>query len=209
MKYLGHILSTTGVRPDPDKIKVLLDWETPRNLKEVQPFHGLGNYVNFARISRPLTNLMKKEAPFAWTLSAKRPLPLSNVTSLMRRCNITSTQSSLLFLLLTLLTARPAPPYINCTPALTKNLSSDPSMTRGFLRSSELLRSGNQSSSPCMTSSRSARTIEPLSTSETLCPTSPLGRILYLSRFNFQIVYKPGYENHTADALSRKDPSVY
>jgi RNase H-like domain found in reverse transcriptase len=67
VKYLGHILSTTGVRPDPDKIKVLLDWETPRNLKEVQPFHGLGNYVNFARISRPLTNLMKKEAPFAWT----------------------------------------------------------------------------------------------------------------------------------------------
>ena len=71
-KYLGHILSTTGVRPDPDKIKVLLDWETPRNLKEVQAFHGLGNYYrknigNFARIARPLTNLMKKEAPFAWT----------------------------------------------------------------------------------------------------------------------------------------------
>ena len=71
-RYLGHILSTSGIRLDPRKVPALLDWPVPKTTKEVHPFHGLGSYYRgyiegFARIAKPLTELMKKDAPFLWS----------------------------------------------------------------------------------------------------------------------------------------------
>ena len=67
--YPGHILSTSGIRPDPRKVQALLDWPVPKATKEVHQFHSLGSYYRgyiegFARIAKPLTELMKKVAPF-------------------------------------------------------------------------------------------------------------------------------------------------
>ena len=69
---LGHILSTSGIRPDPRKVQALLDWPVPKTTKEVHQFHGLGSYYRgyvegFARMAKPLTELMKKDAPFLWS----------------------------------------------------------------------------------------------------------------------------------------------
>ena len=71
-RYLGHILSTSGIRPDPCKVQALLDWPVPRTTKEVCQFHGLGSYYwgyieGFARIAKPLTELMKIDAMFVWS----------------------------------------------------------------------------------------------------------------------------------------------
>ena len=71
-RYLGHILSTSGIRPDPRKVQALLDWPVTRTTKEVHQFHGLGSYYRgyiegFARIAKPLTELMKKDAMFVWS----------------------------------------------------------------------------------------------------------------------------------------------
>ena len=71
-RYLGHILSTSGIRPDPRKVQALLDWPVPRTTKEVHQFHGLGSYYQgyiegFARIAKPLTELIKKDAMFVWS----------------------------------------------------------------------------------------------------------------------------------------------
>ena len=71
-RYLGHILSTSGIRPDPRKVQALLDWPVPKTTKEVHQFHGLGSnyrgYIEgFAGIAKPLTELMKKDAPFLWS----------------------------------------------------------------------------------------------------------------------------------------------
>ena len=71
-RYLGHILSTSGIRPDPCKVQELLDWPVPKTTKEVHQFHGLGSYYRgymegFARIAKPLTELMKKDATFIWS----------------------------------------------------------------------------------------------------------------------------------------------
>lgn len=65
IKYLGHILSSEGVRPDPGKIDVLLNWEMPNTVVGMQQFLGLANYFrkfvpNFSRIAAPLYNLTKK-----------------------------------------------------------------------------------------------------------------------------------------------------
>ncbi|KAK8934874.1 hypothetical protein KSP39_PZI014681 [Platanthera zijinensis] len=39
-KFLGHLLTPAGVEPNPDKVKVILDLESPRNAKEVQRLAG-------------------------------------------------------------------------------------------------------------------------------------------------------------------------
>ena len=71
-RYLGHILSTSGIRPDPRKVQALLDWPVPRTTQEVHQFDGLGSYYRgyiegFTRIAKPLTELKKKDAPFVWS----------------------------------------------------------------------------------------------------------------------------------------------
>ena len=35
VKYLGMIISTTGVKMDPEKVQCITDWESPRNIKDV------------------------------------------------------------------------------------------------------------------------------------------------------------------------------
>ena len=40
-KYLGHIITTHGIQPDPDKINVIHQWPTPNTLKKLKSFLGL------------------------------------------------------------------------------------------------------------------------------------------------------------------------
>ena len=72
VKYLGHIVSTTGIRPDPDKITAVKNFPIPKTVKQTQSFLGLANYYRnfverFAQISEPLTNLTRKNTKFIWT----------------------------------------------------------------------------------------------------------------------------------------------
>ena len=57
--YLGHVISTDGVAPDPSKTKQITDQLAPRTVQEVQQLLGLANYYhrfiqNFARITKLL-----------------------------------------------------------------------------------------------------------------------------------------------------------
>lgn len=67
--YLGHIISDQGVKLDPAKIQTVKEFPTPRNAKK--QFLGLAGYYrrfipNFSKVTKPLTNLLKKEEPFDW-----------------------------------------------------------------------------------------------------------------------------------------------
>ena len=44
VKFLGHIMSRTGITMDLGKIKDVQNWPTPTNKWEVQSFLGLVNY---------------------------------------------------------------------------------------------------------------------------------------------------------------------
>ena len=46
ISFLGHIISQNGIEADPSKIEKILDWPTPKNIKEVQQFLGLVKYLN-------------------------------------------------------------------------------------------------------------------------------------------------------------------
>jgi hypothetical protein len=63
--YLGHIISEEGIVVDPEKIKSIEGWPTPRNVTEVRSFMGLAGYYKrfiegFSKIAHPITSLQKK-----------------------------------------------------------------------------------------------------------------------------------------------------
>ena len=72
LKFLGHVLSSDGVSPDPDKVQSVLRARAPTTVSELKGFLGLvqfvGRYVpNLATVSAPLWSLTKKSVPFQWT----------------------------------------------------------------------------------------------------------------------------------------------
>ncbi|KAL0295929.1 UNVERIFIED_CONTAM: Retrovirus-related Pol polyprotein from transposon [Sesamum radiatum] len=69
--FLGHVVSKEGVQPDPAKVKAIMEWEPPKNVLEVRSFLGLASYYrrcvkDFSVVAKPLTNFLKKNAPFNW-----------------------------------------------------------------------------------------------------------------------------------------------
>ena len=69
MEYLGHIISTQGVAPNPTKASAVVQWPVPRNSKDVQTFLGMTGYYacfvrNYADLTAPLSDLLKKD--YTW-----------------------------------------------------------------------------------------------------------------------------------------------
>lgn len=69
---LGHIISSRGIEVDQSKIEIISKLPTPRTVKDVRSFLGHAGFYrrfiqNFSTISRPLCDLLAKDAPFEWT----------------------------------------------------------------------------------------------------------------------------------------------
>lgn len=74
--YLGHVVTAQGVTVDEEKVRAIMDWKQPENLKELRGFLGLTGYYrkfvkHYANIAQPLTEQLKKEA-FGWSEMATR-----------------------------------------------------------------------------------------------------------------------------------------
>jgi len=57
---------------DPSKVEAVLNWERPKSVTEIRSFVGLAGFYRrfiegFSRIAAPLTQLTRKDQPFAWT----------------------------------------------------------------------------------------------------------------------------------------------
>ncbi|MCG7877685.1 MAG: RNase H-like domain-containing protein [Candidatus Thiodiazotropha endolucinida] len=71
IRFLGHIVSESGVATDPEKLSAIKDWPIPRTAKQVKSFLGLCSYYrryvkDFAKIARPLHLISDKKAKFTW-----------------------------------------------------------------------------------------------------------------------------------------------
>ena len=71
VKYLGHILSREGIRPNPEKTAIIDSFPTPTDVKQVRSFLGLANYYkrfvkDFSVIAAPLFKLLRKDVSFVW-----------------------------------------------------------------------------------------------------------------------------------------------
>ena len=77
VEYLGHIISASGINPDPKKIQAVKDWPKPNNVTDIRAFIGLCSYYrrfisDFAKIAKPLHRLTEKGQKFYWTEECDR-----------------------------------------------------------------------------------------------------------------------------------------
>jgi len=70
-KYLGLIVGRDGIEMDQDKVDAVLRWGQPKCLKDVQRFLGFANFyrrfiLGFSKIAKPLNELARKGVTFRW-----------------------------------------------------------------------------------------------------------------------------------------------
>ena len=72
VEFLGVVIGPYRIKMEEEKVKGVLDWPTPKCVKDVQKFLGLVNYYcrfieSFVSIARPLYNIVKKDQKLDWT----------------------------------------------------------------------------------------------------------------------------------------------
>uniref|UniRef100_A0ABD2X4Y4 RNA-directed DNA polymerase n=2 Tax=Trichogramma kaykai TaxID=54128 RepID=A0ABD2X4Y4_9HYME len=72
IKYVGHVITNDGIYPDPEKIDLIRHFPAPKNVKQVQGFLGMINFLScytdrIAFEAQPLLELTKKGNKWHWT----------------------------------------------------------------------------------------------------------------------------------------------
>ena len=70
--YLGHVITGSGMSPDPQKIEASVQWPQPTDATAVRQILGLASYYRrymqkFSDTAAPLNALTQKCVPFVWT----------------------------------------------------------------------------------------------------------------------------------------------
>ena len=77
VRYLGHIVTAEGVKPNPAKTEAVSTYPVPQDVHELRQFLGLANYYrcfvkDYSRIAEPLHQLTRKTSKgFQWTPSCQ------------------------------------------------------------------------------------------------------------------------------------------
>ena len=77
VEFLGVVIGLEGIKMEKWKVKGVLEWPTPKCVKDVQKFLGLANYYcrfieDFVSIARPLHDLVRKDKKWEWAEKKER-----------------------------------------------------------------------------------------------------------------------------------------
>lgn len=98
--YLGHGLTSEGIRPHPDKVRAIQCFPSPQDVSSLRSFLGVASYYrrfisNFAQLVSPLHRLLKKNSKWTWEkvggISIRNPRchrEISYASTQRRRCEI-------------------------------------------------------------------------------------------------------------------------
>jgi transposase InsO family protein len=72
VKFVGHVISAEGIKPDPDKTKAIMNFPVPVCKKDLRRFFGIVNYLGrftpeIASRSAGLRKLLSKDAVWMWS----------------------------------------------------------------------------------------------------------------------------------------------
>ena len=73
IELLGRLVSKKQFQMEPKKLKVIVDWQSPCNVKDLRSFLGLVNYnkkftVVYSKRIATLNDLLKKDAKWVWVV---------------------------------------------------------------------------------------------------------------------------------------------
>src|SRR6266498_2112059 len=71
LKYLGFIVGEFGIKPNPEKVRAIVDQPALTNQTQIRSFLGMigffRNHIQgFSTIAVPIMNLLAKEVPYMW-----------------------------------------------------------------------------------------------------------------------------------------------
>ena len=77
VRYLGHVISAEGIRPDESKVQAVATYPVPKDVKQLRQFLGLANYYRrfvrgYSELAAPLHILLRKEKKFLWSPEAQK-----------------------------------------------------------------------------------------------------------------------------------------
>ena len=72
--FFGQCITAEGIKPDPQKVKAIKDWPIPSNVRELQSFLGMVNYLShfvpeLSSLRTSLQPLVKTNTDFIWLKS--------------------------------------------------------------------------------------------------------------------------------------------
>uniref|UniRef100_A0A8C7X6F1 ribonuclease H n=1 Tax=Oryzias sinensis TaxID=183150 RepID=A0A8C7X6F1_9TELE len=82
LRFLGHLIDKSGVRPDPEKVEAINQLTPPQNVQELKRVLGMVNYLgkyipSLATVGQPLFDLLRTKN--AWTWGASQQSAFDNI----------------------------------------------------------------------------------------------------------------------------------
>ena len=85
LQFLGHMVTSEGIKPDPNKVAKVSNWPKPCSIEDLRSFLGFSNYYrrfikNYSDLTRPLELMMKSSAQGDINKMKKKALIWTNDT---------------------------------------------------------------------------------------------------------------------------------
>lgn len=215
--FLGHVITSEGLKPDPAKVEAVLKLQQPNDVEGVQRLNGFVNYLakflpGLSDAMGPIRELTRKDVPWQW--STEQENALSQVQLLVSESPVLryydpgkeltiqcdASQSGLGAALL-----QEGQPVAYASRALTETEARYAQIEKEMLAIVWSLEKFNQYTfgreTNVMSDHKPLQSImkKPLASA----PKRLQGMLMRLQKYNICLTYTPGNRMHLADTLSR------